>query len=731
MENIKPTSTDIFKTCTISYDYDRPINIIGGFGGGGYVKKGALEFNELVRKVTNEYFNNDIDVKTFEKNISIKYPLNNPFVDNKIDIKNKDNNVISHNNVSGANQSKRLGILDITNNRFTSAKFTKNNDLIVPNETFEQFLERYKTRYDLDNFFKNITIPFTNWTNNNLGYFEEEIYEKLNYDETYSEWIGLPYLGSKENVTEPARYVWLRDIDKKYFISPNQYTLENSLIEDIKHYEGFNPFPKFDNKDRLIIGYGHVINIGETLGEVLITDEIYNKIKKVNTNEYKMIMIDEIEGETLLLNELNALKVQISTLLDNKMILPSMMSALLSLIRNVEIDNFMTSIQGRRIITAIRYNFMEYFIDNWMSFVNPYNSSVFVTDNNNTIISENKSQFFNDEDITSTQVILSEHIMNLETTQINETPNQVQDFRTTTTQFQDFRTSSDINTYRLDNGTGGISTELQTEQLEKLPDQFPQEQSKGDANCIFPNVKDKLENRRADEVQKAGTSPDNGGGAKAEEGNPETIVSRNPDGNSYNLQTGGQKFGSVGENVINGIENGFQKYKQELETQGYTPSVDQDFLYKTAAIESNYRTDVVSGTGAKGMFQFTGIAIDSVENATGVRIDPYNPTEAAWGAMVLADLNYDAFGSKLETQLGRDLKDSEFYIMHNLGAGGGNILIYDNQFNPNQKFSESNMTRYTSSYNEALTFVNNNTNATNSEVYNAYQNFYETGRKSR
>ena len=366
-----------YKTAASRASSSAPSDIIGGFGGGTHVRNDLYTFNSLVQVITDQYFGNNgsIPINEFDTTTQKSFTINavNPFVHPETTLFNEET-IIKEANELPDDSVKRINI---------TTPSIANLVELQPGQTLEDFINGYMTQDDYDASIQAKVKSFDTFYKKNT--FLATDYNFLE-DESFSFWQGLDYITPDTNLNEPARYVRVRDISRKEFIFPSQYQIEPELIQMIEYYDTLLYSPMFDYLGRPIVGYGHIIQLGDVLDGTTVTPDIMKILMDTTTNQYEMIYLDHDEAEAILITELQTLLTQIAPYLGNKLVLPGMMRALLSLVRNVGFDNFLRTIEGRRILAAIRFNYMEYFIDNWTAFNNPYGGQDFVTNVNSSLI---------------------------------------------------------------------------------------------------------------------------------------------------------------------------------------------------------------------------------------------------------------------------------------------------------------------------------------------------------
>lgn len=100
--------------------------------------------------------------------------------------------------------------------------------------------------------------------------------------------------------------------------------------------------------------------------------------------------------------------------------------------------------------------------------------------------------------------------------------------------------------------------------------------------------------------------------------------------------------------------------------------ISPDYLTRTASIESAFKPNAVSSTGAKGLWQFVG----GTARQYGLT-NPFDPNASAMAAARLASDNKTI----LAKSLGREPSDAELYLAHQQGAGGAAKMLA----NPNAR----------------------------------------------
>jgi hypothetical protein len=121
--------------------------------------------------------------------------------------------------------------------------------------------------------------------------------------------------------------------------------------------------------------------------------------------------------------------------------------------------------------------------------------------------------------------------------------------------------------------------------------------------------------------------------------------------------------GGGGSSVPSSMGQGFGSYLTGLSDKYGLPA---DYLPKTAKIESSWNPNVVSSTGASGLFQFTRGTAKRMGLSD--RFDPYASADAA---ARLAVSNKDF----LVKRIGRDPSAGELYLAHQQGASGASHLL--------------------------------------------------------
>lgn len=92
-------------------------------------------------------------------------------------------------------------------------------------------------------------------------------------------------------------------------------------------------------------------------------------------------------------------------------------------------------------------------------------------------------------------------------------------------------------------------------------------------------------------------------------------------------------------------------------------------LYRVLEVESQWNPNAVSHSNAKGLGQFTTIAIKEVLNLSGVKINPLDPSDAIMGASILL--------AHLKRNLPEKASALEMYLCYNLGPTGYERLCAD------------------------------------------------------
>lgn len=185
----------------------------------------------------------------------------------------------------------------------------------------------------------------------------------------------------------------------------------------------------------------------------------------------------------------------------------------------------------------------------------------------------------------------------------------------------------------------------------------------------------------------------------------------------------------------NAIENALKKY-------GYSgDEAFRRYMYKTASIESNMGTNLKSGTGAKGLFQFTEVAVQQV-----MMINNKVFTQQGWVGLskeaakrpakelkarpnfskdfqLSADMFIELFqynGGKKVNPKTKAFDEAYTFAYHNIGAGGGEeigLYLSQNKLNPSSNKVRAAMTGNGAAYSN-----------TNASWYNLFNHKFSTAR---
>jgi hypothetical protein len=108
-----------------------------------------------------------------------------------------------------------------------------------------------------------------------------------------------------------------------------------------------------------------------------------------------------------------------------------------------------------------------------------------------------------------------------------------------------------------------------------------------------------------------------------------------------------------------------KKYEQETQLMS-------SLLLSLIHAESAGDKYAKSKAGARGLVQFTPIAIDDVKRITGIRINPYKENEALWGAAKFMRHYINKYKSKYGLS---DYEATRYAAIHFLG-GGYSVKLY-------------------------------------------------------
>lgn len=198
----------------------------------------------------------------------------------------------------------------------------------------------------------------------------ETMMKLYQHQKMHAYWVPLPYQTTDRN--EPARYVFGGYIDHQEMRYFTDHAIEDDVIEFITSFTNLLETPEFDVLERLIVGYGHLIQVGDYLGGVEVTPDLLKLMQNPLTNYADMISISEEEAEALLRKKLQSIKERMQPFLTKALMTRNMFVSLMSLVTNVTVDVMLQTTEGQRIFWALDNGHYEMLIDAWMSFHNPY-----------------------------------------------------------------------------------------------------------------------------------------------------------------------------------------------------------------------------------------------------------------------------------------------------------------------------------------------------------------------
>jgi GH24 family phage-related lysozyme (muramidase) len=191
---------------------------------------------------------------------------------------------------------------------------------------------------------------------------------KLPGDVANNIYVGTPY--ETTNRGEAPNYKMGRSLRPGEEAFVGDLNTSNRMKDFIKQQEVFQTTPTLDVRGNPIIGYGHVMKVGDTLGGVTITQQILDQIKSLSKAPNDLIVISESEASDLLNAELEQTEQEIANLFDQDYLMPQgTFDGLVSLGRNVGVGGLKNTPEGRNIVNGIKQGNAQQVQSNWMKFV--------------------------------------------------------------------------------------------------------------------------------------------------------------------------------------------------------------------------------------------------------------------------------------------------------------------------------------------------------------------------
>lgn len=194
-----------------------------------------------------------------------------------------------------------------------------------------------------------------NFTGNRAGQSEPGVY------------VGQPYDSSSRG--EEPKWRLARALRIGETATPDSFSVSDDMLDFIKRQETFQASPKLDEEGNLVIGFGHLISVGDVFGGVEVTKDMLTQLRKTAGTFEGALTTTVEEATSLLTQELTQVTDFIKDVLPDREITQGQFDALTSAARNIGVDTLRNTPEGKKLTDNLAQGNFEAFSDSLMPFV--------------------------------------------------------------------------------------------------------------------------------------------------------------------------------------------------------------------------------------------------------------------------------------------------------------------------------------------------------------------------
>lgn len=180
-------------------------------------------------------------------------------------------------------------------------------------------------------------------------------------------YVGQPYQGSSR--AEQPQWKLARALRIGESATPDSFDVSDDMLDFIKQQETFQASPKLDQDGNLIIGFGHLIKVGDVIGGVDVTSDLLNQLRKTAGTFEGALTTTLEEATSFLTNELSEVTSFLRDSLPDQELTQGQFDALASAARNVGVDTLRNTPEGQRVTQMLRDGCYEQATETLMPFV--------------------------------------------------------------------------------------------------------------------------------------------------------------------------------------------------------------------------------------------------------------------------------------------------------------------------------------------------------------------------